>query len=233
MILCSHCGVEVEDGLQRCPLCRRSLEPGLDHEESPPAPPRRDVQATNRRLHRWLLEVVSLFALTSILVVFAADLATGFDITWSRYPLTSIGFTWLSAVLLILWVHRTWIFLPAEIVTTGLFLFILDRFTPGTTWFLPLAFPLTVLIGTALALTLVVVRKRRLSPFANIATVLLACGVFVMGLELLLNRYADGLWQLSWSAVVFASLLPIVALLLYLRRWLGQRQQELRKLLHL
>jgi hypothetical protein len=232
MNLCIHCGVEVEDSAQHCPLCRNSLKPGTESKIMEPAPLLRNPQEASRRINRWLLEVLSLFALTAGLVVFAADFASGLAITWARYPLASIVFLWLSAVLLILCSRRAWVFLPAEIVAVGLFLFILDRFTPGTTWFLPLAFPVTLLIGTVLALTLTIVQKRRLSPFAIIATALLAGGVFVVGLELLLNRYFTHRWFVSWSAVVFACLLPIDALLLYLRKWLRHRQTEIRKLLH-
>jgi hypothetical protein len=232
MTLCTHCGVEVEASERYCPLCRNSLEPGIEAEETEPARPKRDTQEANRRIRRWLLEVFSLFALTAALVVLAADYATGLSIDWARYPLVSIAFLWLSVILLILSSRHAWIFLPAEIVAAGLFLFILDQFTPRTTWFLPLAFPLTLLIGTLLALTLAVARGRRASPFAIIATVLLSGGVFVVGLDLFLNRYLGHRWFISWSGVVFACLLPVVALLLYLRTWLRRRQTELRKLFH-
>ncbi len=232
MTLCPHCGVEVEESERYCPLCRKSLQPGIEGDKTEQAPPKRVAREASRRIRGWLLEVLSLVALTGALVVFAADFATGLSITWARYPLVTIVFLWLSVVLLILCSRRAWIYLPAEITVAGLFLFILDRFTPQTTWFLPLAFPLTLLIGTLIAVTLAIARKRRLSPFAIIATALLSGGVFVVGLELFLNRYFGHRWFISWSAVVLTCLLPIVALLLYLRTWLRRRQTEFRKLFH-
>ena len=57
--------------------------------------------------------------------------------------------------------------------------------------------------------------------------------MFVVGLELLLNRYLENRWFVSWSLVAFVCMLPLVLLLLYLRRWLRARQGEIRKLLHL
>ncbi len=232
MNICKHCGVEAENGARYCPLCRHSLQPGGEGEMAEPAPPVRDHREASRRIHRWLLEILSLFSLTAAFVVFAADFADDMSITWARYPLLSILFLWCSAVLLILFSRRTWMVLPAEVVAAGLFLFVLDRFTPGPTWFLPLAFPVTLLFGALLAFTLVIVRKRRLSPFAVIAAALLAGGVFVVGLELLLNRYFVQRGFVSWSAVAFACILPLVALLLYLRSWLRRRQTEIRKLFH-
>ncbi|MBU0741526.1 hypothetical protein KKG45_13520 [bacterium] len=233
MNLCKHCGVEVEEDARYCPLCRNPFRPGMDGEKKEPAPPSRDPQKANRRIRRWLLEVLSLLAVTGALVVFAADFISGMSLSWAHYPLASIAFLWLSAVLLILCSSRAWIYLPAEIVAAGLFIFMLDRFTPGPAWFLPLALPVLLLIGTVLALTLTIVRKLDLSPFATIATAMLAAGAFAVGLELLLNRYFDHRWFVSWSALACVCMLPLVLLLLYLRKWLKERQAEIRKMLHM
>ena len=233
MTLCRRCGVEVEDSALCCPLCREPIRAGSKEEEPRPPLPERDTGETGGRVHRWLLEIFSLFALTAALVVFAADFSTGLSVTWSRYPVLAVAFLWLSSVLLIFCSQRVWVFLPVEIAAVGLFLFLLDRFTPGAPWFMPLAVPLTLLTGTTLALVMVIVRRRRLSLLAAIATVLLAAGVFLVGLDLSLNRYMDHRWSFGWSAVVFACLLPVIALLIFLRVWFGRRRADLRKLLHL
>lgn len=233
MTLCRRCGVEVEDSDLFCPLCRGPLRDGFEEPETRTATRGRDNGEAGGRVHRWLLEIFTLFALTVALVVFAADFATGLSVTWSRYPLLAIAFLWASSVLLVFCSRRVWIFLPAEIIAVGLFLFALDRFTPGAPWFVPLAVPLTLLTGTVLAVALAVVRRRRLTPLAAVATVLLVAGVFLVGLDLFLNRYMAHHWSVGWSAVVFACLVPVIALLLFLRVWFGRRRLELRKLLHL
>lgn len=233
MTLCRRCGVEVEDSALCCPLCRGRLRAGPVEEQTLVAPHEFDTRESGTRVHRWLFEIFSLFALTSALVVFAADFATDLSVSWSRYPVLSVALLWVSSVLLVFCSRPVWVFLPAEIAVVGLFLFGLDRLTPGTPWFVPLAVPLILLTGTILALVMAVVRRQRRSPFAAIATVLLASGVFAVGLDLFLNRYFDQRWSIGWSAVVFACLLPVIALLLFLRTWLGRRRTELRKLLHL
>jgi len=233
MNLCKHCGVEVEDDARYCPLCRNPLRPGLEGEAWEAAPPSPRGKETKRRLRAWLVEFLSLVAVTGAIVVFAVDFASGRSLTWGRYPLVSIAFLWLSAILVIFCSHRAWIYLPAQVVVADLFLFTLDRFTPGPAWFLPLALPLMFLLATILALTLTLVRRMGLSPFATVVTVMLAAGVFVVGLELLLRSYLDQRWFVSWSAVAFACMVPLLLLLLYLRRWLRAREVEIRKLLHL
>jgi hypothetical protein len=180
----------------------------------------------------WLLETFSFLAATGAIAVFAADFAFGMSLTWARYPLASIAFIWLSAVLLMLGSGRVWVCLPAEVAAVSLFLFVLDGFTPGPTWFLPVALPLTLLAGVILGLTLATVRMLNRSPFPTIATELMAAAVFVVGLELLLNKHLTDRWFVSWSAVTFACTLPLVLLLLYMRKRFKPMQAEIRKLLH-
>lgn len=244
MNLCQHCGVEAEVEARYCPLCRRPLTRGASEELpqplSPAAPaipsfpsPTPAPIAAHRRLRRWLLEVFSLLTVTAAIVVVAADFASGMSITWAHYPLSSLAFLWLLTLLLIAGGGRFWVILPGAVAVVGLFLYVLDRIIPGRAWFLPLALPVTLLTAVILALTVATVRMLKLSPFAIIATALLAGSVFAGGLELLVNWFRAGRWFVSWSAVVFACALPMVLILCYLRRRFQERQAEFRKMLHL
>jgi hypothetical protein len=231
--LCKHCEVEVEESARYCPLCRNPLQAVLEAENAGPAPPVPNPRETGRHVRRWILEVLSLLAVTGAFVVLAADIAPDLLLSWARYPLVSIAFVWVSVVLAVFCSHRAWIYIPAQVAAACLFLFVLDRFTPGPTWFLPLAMPVTLLMGAILTLAIIVVRTAGLSAVATVAAAMVAAGLFVVGLELLLNSYLDHRWFVSWSAVAFVCVLPLVLLLLYLRRWLRARQGEIRKLLHL
>ena len=233
MSICSNCGVEVAEDLRCCPLCRNPLQPGVAGEQQEWPTPAPVPPEAGRRLRYWLLEILSLLAATGAIVVFAADFASGMSLTWSRYPLASIAFLWISAVLLILGSGRVWMSLLAEVAAVGLFLYVLNGLTPGPSWFLPLALPLALLAGAILGLTLGIVRKWNLSLFGAIATALLAAAVFVVGLELILNRYLIDRWFVSWSATTFGCTLPLVFLLLYLRKRVQPKQAEIRKFLHL
>ncbi len=162
MILCKHCGVELEDAAPFCPLCRHPLEsrPGTAQTRAAEgirdfAPPVLAHSNTKRHLRSWVLELLSLLAVTGVIIVLVADLAFSGSLTWSRYPLIAI------------------------------------------------------------------------------ATVMVAAGAFLVGLELLLHSYLDQRWFISWSAVAVACMLPPLLLMLYLRGWFLARQLELRKLLHM
>lgn len=233
MIVCPHCGVEVEDAAAPCPLCQRPLTRDADA-PTDTASPRPDApREARRRVRRWLVELLTLLAVVGSVVVVVIDLATGRPLDWAHYPLASIWFLWLATVAPQFLRGRPGAILAVEFAAAAAYLAVLDRFTSGPAWFLPLALPLAVLAAALLAATLAFMRRPSRSPFAAIAAALLAAGALAVGVELLLNRFLDRGWHAAWSLVALGCVLPLVALLLYLRTWYRQRQDELRKLLHL
>ncbi len=252
MNLCRHCGVELEPDARFCPLCQHPLSgtaegerleslpcatlPSELQESAPPPstrPPTPMPPATKRRVHRYLLEIYSLLAVTAALVVFAVDFSSGLSLTWAWYPLTSLVFLWVVMFLLILCAGRLWVSLVAEIAAVSVLLFVLDRLTAGPDWFLPLALPLTLLAGAMLAFILVIARRMKPPLFTMIAIILLTASLCAVGLDLLLSRFDTGRWSIAWSSVTFACALPVAMILFYLRRRLRSRQEEIRKVLHL
>ena len=258
MTLCPNCGVEVEDSQRRCPLCRVPLHAGTAPSHAAPTAPQlprgeasrnelsrdelprddlsrdeRESPAARHHVRGWVLELSTLLASTSAIVVLAIDFGFSGSITWSRYPLASMALLWLSTVLILLSAQRVWIYLPAQILAANLFLFLLDRFASGSAWFWPLALPLTLLLAVLLAAVLAIVHRLRPSPLGTVVIVMLAAGAFTVGLELLLHRYLDQRWFIRWSAVAVAGMLPVLLLMLYLRGWFHARRSELRKLLHM
>ena len=188
---------------------------------------------SKRRVRRYLLEIYSLLAVTAALVVFAVDFSRGLSLAWAWYPLASLAFLWVVMFLLILCAGRLWVSFVTEIAAVSAFFFVLDRITPGTDWFLPLALPLTLLAGAKLAFILAIARRMKPSLFTMIAIILLTASFFAVGLELLLNRFDAGRWSIVWSSVTLACALPVALILFYLRRRLRSRQEEIRKVLHL
>jgi hypothetical protein len=74
-------------------------------------------------------------------------------------------------------------------------------------------------------------RCRARSPLLAIATAVLAAGVYLLALELLISRFASRALYPGWSLVAFGCILPVVLVLLALRRWL-RRHPEVRRLFH-
>jgi hypothetical protein len=236
MPICQNCGVEIDEGLERCPLCRAPLGLEAEQVEEGPPPPgsgRPYDEASNplNRLRLW--EILSLFAGTSAAVVLIADFAYSMTVTWARYPLVSIIFLWAAGSLLFLLRRHRLLLLVAETVAMAAFLQTLDLLEPRGPWFLTLALPLTVLAGTLVGGVSAVMRALRQRVFAILAVALLSAGLFVVGLETVISLNFSGSFRLSWSLVVLGCAVPLVGLLFYVQYRLKATSDDIRKLFHL
>lgn len=229
MKTCDNCGVEVDEDLQRCPLCRARLDnevdDGDDHEEP--------AQETVTHARFWLWEVFSLLAFAAALVTFAADFAFGFDVEWARYPLITIGFLWVSATVMIGLAEHPILRLLAETTAVAGFLFGLELLTETSGWFLPLGLPITVLTALLAGAAALVIRKRSLSALPAMAVVVLASGVFVVGLEIIIKQFTESDVLVSWSLVALACGIAIFFLILWVNKRMRERHSEYRKVFHL
>ncbi len=251
MAICRSCGVEVDQGLAACPLCGACLE-GADPASQAPAaqapdarsgaagapfPPasgsaRPQLDKPPAALRRWLVEAVTILAGAAAIVVFAADFAYRMHLTWSVYPLAAIGFLWVSALAAIAMARRVLLWLACQTLALLAFLYGLDALTAGRPWFAGLALPAALLAVVLAAATVAAARGRAGAPLSATALGLLAVGLYLLGLEQILNRYAARVTAPGWSLVAFGCILPVVLVLLFLRRSLRSRP-ELRKLFHL
>ena len=232
MKTCSSCGVEVEDDAERCPLCRAPLREGLaglPPEASKAAEP--EVPASSFR--RWLWEVVSLLAVTAVAIVLALDLASGFDVTWSLYPMSAVAFLWTCATSAIALGRRPVLLLAALAAAVVAFLFALQLLTDGRPWFVSLALPLVGVAVVASAAAGAAVRRFRLPPLPAIAVITLGCGLAAIGVEYVLNRNQGTGALISWSLVVLACALSLSLALLLVHKRLKERHSDIRRMFHL
>lgn len=237
---CRQCRVRIEDGIDECPLCGLPVA-GAGNEEQAGSPnallrsdsePTSETQRTVRSAKIWLFEMLSLIAFTTGIIVFAADFAFGFALSWSILPLLAIGFVYAAAVVLIVLVRRPVLILVAETAVIAGFLLALNSFVGKQNWSLDLGLPITLLTGALIGLAVVAVRKLRLNVVQGIATGILAAGFEVVGIEFVINR-ARGEILVSWSLIAFACTLSSFFLILFINKQLRERHTEFRKIFHL
>jgi len=237
MPVCRNCGVQLDEGSARFPLCQASLLEGeVEKREDSTVPEAagrvsRGHSAPLTRLRLW--EIVSLFAGAGAAAVLVADFAYSMSVTWSRYPLVSIAFLWAAASLLLFLRRRGLLLLLAGTGVLASFLLALDLLMPGRPWALALALPLTVLAGAFGGLVSALARAWKDRFFAMLAVVLATAGLFVAALEAVVNLYSSGLLRLSWSLVVLGCIVPLIGLLLYAQYRLKATRDDIRKIFHM
>ncbi|TVR55886.1 MAG: hypothetical protein EA426_14415 [Spirochaetaceae bacterium] len=227
---CESCGVLVEDDLDRCPLCRVKIDDGNTENEVPE--PTAERRATVAGAKLWLWHVVSLLAFISSMIVVAADFAAGFNLSWSRYPVSAIVYVWAAVSAAIFLYRRPFVVLIAEAAAVIAFLFAISRMTPSTAWFSSLALPIAVIVFFVIGTVVTVCKRLALSAVPSIAVVLLGIGVKLVALEVTIGYFVDGAFGLSWSLVTFACAVSLFVTLLFVNARLGGRRREFKRIFH-
>jgi hypothetical protein len=228
---CPYCGVRLEEDYRRCPLCNTLLEAGEESDREPEV--RHEQGHVEERPRLWLVEVVSLLAAVVAIVVFASDFAFGFRLTWSRIPIASVAYAWICAVAIIALGRRAVLLGVVLTAATLGVLCAIDLFHAGLEWFAGLGAPVVVL-GAILAAGVVWIgRSRALSALANIALSVATGGVYAVGIEVIVSRFAAGPITVSWSVVVLACAVSLSLVILLIHRRLRRRHASLERIFHL
>jgi hypothetical protein len=238
MPYCSKCGVEVEESVERCPLCSAPIQ-RFDGSGSPVLKPYPDhvinPDAAPLPLHERLkiaLEIVSVFLGIALAVIILVDLLYSKRLTWSVYPTAAIAYLWLCLAMPVFLLGRPWLVFAVLGPATILFVFLLDAYDGSIDWFLSYGLPITglsVIVIFAVTLSSALSKRRGLNV-AGFA--LLGAAVLCMGIDLTIMANITGRLKLSWSEIVALILMPASALLLYFHFRITKKK-DLRKVFHI
>ena len=107
MPYCSKCGVEVDNHILNCPLCKTPIQQyGQNSQGSnkyPKISPTKELSNKQKRIIAW--EIITGTLVTAFLVVLTVNLSVKGKITWASYPMTGIGAAWLYMTFLLLFLQ--------------------------------------------------------------------------------------------------------------------------------
>ncbi|MBN1241878.1 MAG: hypothetical protein JXA15_04125 [Spirochaetales bacterium] len=241
MPYCSECGVEVDAGVEACPLCKAPIHRSAECDEAvrPHAAypdriidpeDRYHLTATERR--RIAVELLSLAFGLAGAVIILVDLVVNQRLGWSLYALVSVGFAWLVSAMPLILYGKPWLVFTVLAPALPLFLFLIDVFDGrGIGWFLPYGFPIAGAGLAAVASVGAVVGASRRKGLNVIATVFLGAAIFMLILEGILDLNRGGLSP-YWSAIAALALAP-TAVVLYFLHGRVLRGADLRKVFRL
>ena len=188
---CVKCGVELQKGVERCPLCGLAVyHPELQESPEPRPYPRYTGGDETVSRSGLLFVLTVLFALPA-LVCLLIDLNMNGGIRWSGY--VAFGLLWVYVVFCLpLWFKRRspTVFFPITVASMiALALYVCLK--TGGAWFLSFAFPVGGLI-LLLGETVIVLLRHAVGPYRHRALFILggaaiAAGASYMLLEFLLH----------------------------------------------
>lgn len=224
---CDNCGVELEPGVEQCPLCGSGSPAAHEPElrEYAVGEPEAVLPAVRRLFRRG----VGAAAATVAAVLLIVDVGTTGGVSWSPLAITPV-FTAAAILVVAATSRRWWPGFFGAIAAIIAMLALLDVLANGVfDWFVPLATPLVLATAVLIAL------ERRAIPrvrgVLRGAAIFAGAGVLTAVIDAVVAWYADGTPRLSWSLVVLVSTLPTAGLLVILHRTV-LRYVDLRRRFH-
>ena len=226
MPYCSRCGVEVDVGVEKCPLCFMQIQKDPDkpikepvtkkYPDEPVEQPTKRVLTPREKQIR-ALEIISVSLMIPLLIVTFTDLIIAETISWARFPMTVLVLVWLLCTFPLIFAKRP------VIVTIGIaisligFLVLVDYFDNwNIDWFYQLALPIIALV-LILSVGVVIASFKVKQKGMNIAAfILFAIGALNLVLEIIITWETQSKVKVSWSLFVLVSTYIVGGFLMYL-----------------
>ena len=219
MPYCSKCGVEVDDFIENCPLCNTPIQKFSDGEVPVHHyPVEHSISInhieidTNILFQTWMIFSVLLF--TPFFVILTISIQLKALTTWAGYPLSSLIAAWICVTFLIFFLKKTLVFSTGIMITIGCLLFAFDIFNGKIEWFFTVGLPLLILFFILSVIVILVSIKTREKGLNIGAFILIASGIFCLGMDILLNLFFYGKYLPTWSLVVISLFFPLAAFFL-------------------
>ena len=155
MPYCSQCGVEVDDNVEKCPLCQTPIQKILPEggpvgpypekpAGSPPVPP-----LTIKEKMAIARTITTMGILIPLLFVTAVDYFINRRVTWSLYVTASLTAAWFAALVSLFSWKRPYSLNGLLHLDVLVFLYALGHLAGEGRWFFPVGLPIVAGSGAA------------------------------------------------------------------------------------
>ena len=218
---CVHCGVRLEEGKRKCPLCGTMNTDPNENKNDAGAKQTYPVYSSEQRLEKNKKHILTGLAFlmggTAILCL-ALDLIIRGALTWSIFPVVALLMCYFAIALpLLLKRHRVYLSLMMDTAFVLIYLLMVDMLTGDHGWFVPIAMPVVLLVA-ALFFVTVYMRRNRVGRVSTIGIWLVFAGVLCMVTETLLSLHFDHMLKYTWSPFALIPCLFIGGLIIYISR---------------
>jgi hypothetical protein len=241
MKICPQCGVELEEPVQICPLCRYAVNNGrVDPKESSRVEDERQydrllsdyVKLTKDQKRKLFWELSGIVLLSCVLITLIIDIVTSGSITWSRYSISVCLVLFANFTLLSFWRQKLWLLLGGSFISTSSLLVLLDIYNKSIGWGTKLGIPLLLSLYLMIFVLTWIIRITKQPGFNVLGYCFIAAGVLCVCTEGILSFYCAAQLVLRWSLIVFACMIPVAAMLFFFHYRLN-RGTDLRRFFHI
>ena len=234
MSYCVNCGVELDPTARACPLCQTPVQnprQPVDTELPPPFPTHREeVQPVSKKELALLLTILmaSVSVCCGVLNLFILHSGR----PWSLYVVGAAVMLWIWLVPpLLIRGMPLWLRLFLDVCAVGVYVYLISIDLHGLDWFLGLAAPI-ILTGGAIVVGLGLILSRGRSIITSVTLIIGSVGLFLVFVELFVDRWLYHAYDPGWSLVVAAVCVALVVPLVIIRRRPALRD-EVRRRFHM
>lgn len=217
MSYCTNCGVELDEGLNSCPLC--GFTNGTDYinktvEKKEPLPSEiLQLYKTESRRHLW--ELSGIISFSGIAVCTIVNLVIHKSLSWSLLTDTALLALWICLALILLTFRKYFLIIPGLLFTILLTLFLFDLYSPPVNWFYGIGLPVTIALFIAVSIITLLWKVALFKGFNILAIAFLVVSGFCVVMEVFIDKFLFDAVDIRWSAIVGVSILPIALVLLF------------------
>jgi hypothetical protein len=215
--ICPNCGVELDRGIETCPLCggiNESVEPSRKKDEA--FYPSEILKLNSRQRARIAWELSGIIAASGMLVSLIVDLVIKKGLDWSLYSVTIIAGIWIFITLFIFARNRLWILLPGLTMATLGIQALIDLFSPPIVWFIHLSLPFTVSLFILVAIVIFLTKKALYKGFNILALAFLALSAQLIVIETFTDLFLNRKVEIEWSAITASAIVPFSSILIFI-----------------
>ena len=221
MSYCVNCGVELSPSEHACPLCQTEVNNPrrpYDRKYPKPFPNRLDLfEPQDNRLFN--TAIITLLLALPAAICLACDVAYTNSKGWSMLAIGAMAMLWVFIIPPMYFRRHIVLFSTVLDISALLgYLWIVERYAAEGLWFQQLAVPIVILITAVFVLDYFLITKVISGRFKQVAMALATVPILLIGIEICVDIFLEGTFQILWSYFVAIPCLILVLLLLVLDR---------------
>lgn len=227
--ICPNCGVILDEGLEKCPLCKSVAEENTDRSDE--KYPSDILHLSEKKSRKQLWELSAIVAFSANIICIIVDMVIARGLNWSLYAVTAITGLWLFITSFTFLLKRLISLGLVLALTTLAMLLIFDMLQPPVRWFIEIGLPISLTFWILFALFMIILKNLKWKGFNMLAYILIEVSVLCMVIDIFTDLHFKGKVLLDWSAITAATLVPLAGILFFMH-YRMKRGKNLRSFFH-
>ncbi len=214
--ICHNCGVELDLGIDTCPLCGDSDHEKNNDNNRSELTPSSLLRMSEKERKKYAWELSAIICASAILISSIVDLVISSGLSWSLYTIIVACGLWVILTLIIFAGKRIYILAPGLLINLLGVLVLFDLINRPINWFVGLGLPFASSLVILLTGLLILIKNVKWKGFNILALTLIAITIECVVFETFIDLYIDKSVSIGWSAITASAIIPFSGILIFI-----------------